>query len=265
MDVLLGVVIVVLVGLAFASWLLRRFVDRVTVFEFQRGLRYDRGRFTRVVPPGQYRLLRRRSSITLLDVRPRVVTVPGQEVITSDGVSVRASLLAEYEISDPAVAINEHADFRDAFYSALQLALREVVAKKEIDVLLEERVSIGATLTEMTRAEASRLGLELARVELKDLMFAGELRRIFAQVVTARKEGLASLERARGETAALRSLANAARVMDGNPSLMHIRLLQELGGSSGNTIVVGFPTSSTPLPLRPGGEAVEMIEPPGDE
>lgn len=258
-------VITALLLVGFAVSVARRLFERVTLFEFQRGLRYDRGRFTGVLPPGQYRLLKHRSLITKLDVRPRVVTVPGQEVITSDGVSVRISLLAEYEISDPAVAINEHSDFSDAFYSSLQLALRDVVAKKEIDDVLEERVSIGATLTEMTRDDASRLGLQLSRVELKDLMFPGELKRTFAQVVVARKEGLASLERARGETAALRSLANAARVMEGNPSLMHVRLLQELGNSSGNTIVVGFPTSATPLPLRPASTTVEEIEPPEDK
>jgi regulator of protease activity HflC (stomatin/prohibitin superfamily) len=263
-DFIVGLIAVALV-VGFGVSLVRRLFDRVTVFEFQRGLRYDRGRFQGVVPPGQYRLLKHRSSITRIDVRPRVVTVPGQEVITSDGVSVRLSLLAEYEISDPAVAINEHADFSDTFYSSLQLALRDVVAKKEIDDVLAERGSIGATLTEMTRDDAARLGLELARVELKDLMFPGELKRTFAQVVTARKEGLASLERARGETAALRSLANAARVMEGNPSLMHVRLLQELGNSSGNTIVVGFPTAATPLPLRPGGVTVDELEQAEDE
>ena len=35
-------------------------------------------------------------------------------------------------------------------------------------------------------------------------MFPGELKNIFAQVVKARKEGLAVLEKSRGETAALR-------------------------------------------------------------
>jgi regulator of protease activity HflC (stomatin/prohibitin superfamily) len=234
-DFILVVIVAALV-VGFAVSLVRRLFARVTVYEFQRGLRYDRGRFEGVVPPGQYRFLKHRSSIAKIDVRPRVVTVPGQEVITSDGVSVRLSLLAEYE-----------------------------VAKTEIDDILAERDSIGATLTELTRDDAARLGLQLARVELKDLMFPGELKKTFAQVVTVRKEGLASLERARGETAALRSLANAARVMEGNPSLMHVRLLQELGNSSGNTIVVGFPTAATPLPLRPGGGTVEALEPAEDE
>jgi hypothetical protein len=92
-------------------------------------------------------------------------------------------------------------------------------------------------------------------------MFPGDLKRMMAQVVEARKEGQAALEKARGETAALRSLANAARLMDGNPALMQLRLLQHLAGSSGNTVVLGLSGSTTPLPLRFAPEDLPAVEP----
>jgi regulator of protease activity HflC (stomatin/prohibitin superfamily) len=267
LTTILVIAAVLIVLLVVASIIRGRF-DRVTIFEYERGLRYDKGRFTGTVGPGRYWLVRNRSSIERIDTRPTVVTVPGQEVITADGVSIRVSLAVEYEIADPAVAVNEHEDSRGALYVAAQIGLRELVSKTEIDVLLERRGEFGAELRERTAETARALGLELRSVELKDLMFPGELRRTFAQVVAARKEGLAALERARGETAALRNLANAARVMAGNPSLMHLRLLQELGKSAGNTIVLGLPSSTTPLPLRDagppgGGEPPEL--PPSQE
>lgn len=59
-------------------------------------------------------------------------------------------------------------------------------------------------------------------------MFPGELKRIFAQVVQARQEGLAALEKARGETAPLRNLANAARTLAANPALLQLRTLQTM-------------------------------------
>ena len=54
----------------------------------------------------------------------------------------------------------------------------------------------------------------------------------------------AALERARGEHAALRALANAARMLKGNPELMNLRLLQvaERGGGKAPTLVLGAPT-----------------------
>jgi hypothetical protein len=81
-------------------------------------------------------------------------------------------------------------------------------------------------------------------------MFPGELKKIFAQAVKAQKEGLAQLERARGETAALRSLANAARMIEQNPALLQLRLLQAVGENSGNTFVLGVPGQTMPLPVR---------------
>ena len=94
-------------------------------------------------------------------------------------------------------------------------------------------------------------------------MFPGDLKRTMAKVVQARKEGQAALEKARGETAAPRNLANAARLTEGNPPLMQLRLLQQLAGSSGNTVVLGFPAASTPLPVsRP---VVEEGLPPAPE
>lgn len=85
------------------------------------------------------------------------------------------------------------------------------------------------------------LGLRLLAADIKDIMFPGELKRIFAQVVQAKQEGLAALEKARGETAALRNLANAARAVADNPALLQLRMLQAVAGQPGSTLVVGVP------------------------
>jgi hypothetical protein len=80
-------------------------------------------------------------------------------------------------------------------------------------------------------------------------MVPSELKRAFAGIVAARREGEAALERARGETAALRSLANAGRMIEDNPGLLQLRILQQLGGSTGNTIMLGLPgADGRPVP-----------------
>ncbi len=102
----------------------------------------------------------------------------------------------------------------------------------------------------MRPGKPSELGLKLISADLKDIMFPGEMKKAFAQVVKAQKEGQAALERARGETAALLSLANAGRAMDDNPNLVHLRAWQALADSSGNTLVFGMPNAATG-PLHP--------------
>lgn len=241
---------------------LAREASRVVVFEHERGLRFHHGRFVGVVEPGAYRHWRSRSTIKTFDLRPTVLTMPGQEVISADGVSIRISLAARYAVVDPVAAFNESEDYFAALYLALQVALRNVVSATKIDDLLERRADVGPQVLEGAREAAAQLGLRLDSVEAKDFMLQGELRKAFAQVVTARKEGLAALERARGETAALRNLANAARVLESSPALMQLRVLQQIGGSAGNTVVLGLSGATTPLPLRGAGEETPPAELP---
>ena len=86
------------------------------------------------------------------------------------------------------------------------------------------------------------MGVEIERVSLRALRLPPETRRLYAEIERARLEGQAALERARGEQAALRSLANAARMLKGNPELMNLRVLQALSAANGKrppTLVLG--------------------------
>ena len=222
-------------------------VKRVTVYEYQKALKYTKGRYAGTLSPGQYWILSFFSSIVPVDVRPEFISIPGQDVISADGVILKVSLAAEFQVADPNVAINKNANFRTSLYLSLQMALREIVGKEKIDVLVENRAGISTKLMELTSGKASEWGLKLISADVKDIMFPGEMKKAFAQVVKAQKDGQAALERARGETAALRSLANAARTMDDNPNLLQLRALQALADSSGNTLVLGLPNGAIPL------------------
>ena len=116
-----------------------------------------------------------------------------------------------------------------------------------------------------TGPKIKELGLNLISVSLKDIMFPGKLKEIFAQVVSARKEGLAALEKAKAETAALRNLANAAKMTEGNPNLMQLRLVQALGESSGNTLVLGMPSQGIPFPVSKHTPSREPKGKPSEE
>ena len=208
---------------------------RITVFEYERGLKYVKGRFKQVIGPGQYWLWAFGSTtIRKVDMRPQYLSVPGQAVLTADGVGLKISLTAVYEISDPAMAINQVADYRQGLYLVVQTGLRELVSTVAMDDLLGN-TELNQRLLDLTASQVTPLGLRLTSLSIRDLMLPGELKKLYAQIVQARQEGLAQLERARGETAALRSLANAARLTNQNPTLLQLRLLQALEQSTGNT------------------------------
>jgi regulator of protease activity HflC (stomatin/prohibitin superfamily) len=227
-------------SLAFVLLLMILF-SSATVFEYQRGLLYRNGKFRRVLLPGRHWFFRLWESVAKVDIREETVAIPGQEVLTADNVSVKTSLALRFRVADPAIAVNRMARYRDALYLAAQVAARDIVGSLPVEELLAKRMEIGKRMLDDCRPAAAEMGIELLAADIKDVMFPGELKNIFAQVVNARKEGQAALERARGESAALRNLANAARLFDDNPNLRHLRLFQVLEKNTGNTIVYVTP------------------------
>jgi regulator of protease activity HflC (stomatin/prohibitin superfamily) len=219
-------------------------IRRVVVYEHERGLLYRNGRFVRIAEPGAHAIARFWDMIQKVDMRIQSASINGQDVLSSDNISIKITLAATYRISDPYKALNNSTHYASQLYLELQLALRDMVGSLPIDELLAKRKQIGQMLLEEVKPKADELGLDLLSVGIKDIMFPGELKNIFAQIVSARNEGLAALEKARGESAAMRSLVNTAHLMDENPALFQLRLLQALGSSSGNTLILS--TTSEP-------------------
>ena len=240
MEQLVGPLFVLLV-IVVVALLLRAFVKVVTVHDYERGLRYRSGRFTGLVDPGAHVVIRPLNEVRVLDGRPAFTIVEGQEVLTSDGVAVKVSLAARYVVGDPVAAVTNDQDFTRALHVELQLGLRDALASGTVEEILASRAKIGPAVLERTASALARIGIEVLSVEVRDLMVPGELKRLFAGVVAARKEGEASLERVRAETAALRSLANAGRMVEENPGLLQLRMLQQVGGSTGNTVMLSMP------------------------
>ena len=123
------------------------------------------------------------------------------------------------------------------------------------------RLSLKLTPLSGSIRNPAKIGLTVHAVEVKDVMLPADLKRAFADTLKVKQEGLAALERARGESAALRNLANAARVLEGNPALMNLRLVQSLSAAqgAGNTLVFGMPGGFVPLknghaPKRDGND-----------
>ena len=207
---------------------------KVVVREWESVLVYRDGRLETALPAGRHRLWRRRRELVRFDLRPQATVLPGQELLTADGLSAKVSLVARSRVVDPRTAHEAVQDAWTELYTALQVALRTQVAARTLEALLAERDGLGDAVLAGAAPTAASLGREIERVDVRDVMVPAELRQAALRVVTARQEGLAALERARGETAALRSLANAARLAQDVPALLALRTLRavETGGAT---------------------------------
>lgn len=226
-----------LVAILAVIWVCRR-VRHPVIAEWEQALVFRHGRFQCLLPPGAHWLLGGGLRVPPVDLRVRILTVPGQDVLTADQVSLKISLAVQYRVVDPLAAVTTVEDYREALRLVAQLALRHVIGALTIDQVSTQRAEIAVLMKAHAADAVMALGLSVTTLDVKDIMPPGDLKRVFAQVVTAQQEGRALLERARGETAALRCLANGAGLLARHPGLLQLRTLQAIEASSGNTIVL---------------------------
>lgn len=218
---------------------------KIVVQEWERVLLYRDGRFEEILEAGRHRRSRHRRSRVRVLVRPRLLLVPGQEVLTADGLSVKVTLTAAVLTADPR-RWHEAVEDADAFvYAALQIALREAVAARTLDELLAARGSLPDDVLAGAAAAAEAVGVVVASLSLRDVMVPAELRRAAAEVAVARAQGQAALERARSEVAATRALANAARMVAEQPALLQLRTLQAVEAGGATVVLTTGPTTAS--------------------
>jgi regulator of protease activity HflC (stomatin/prohibitin superfamily) len=189
-----------------------------------RGLRYEDGRLTDVLEAGRYRVpdpaRRRRNTpvveIVLVDMRERELLLKGQEILTSDKVAVRVSIITQYRVVDPAAALEKVESYRDRLYSDVQLAARRSLASMTLEGILTNRNQLSEDILGDVQEAASGYGISILRADVKDLVFPGNLQEIMNRVLTAERLSEAQLVEARTkaerEAIEARSRAEADRV-----------------------------------------------------
>jgi regulator of protease activity HflC (stomatin/prohibitin superfamily) len=233
---------------------------KVVVREYERGLLYRDGKFIELLQPGRYVSWRwEHVRIDPVDLREVSQTVEGQEILTSDKIGVRVTLIAQFKVVDPVAARHAVGDYAAQLYQELQLTLREAITGRTLEDLLRERDVLSGKILEEVAPRARRYGVELTRVGVKDMVLPGPVRQVFLQEVEADLKGRASLVAARHEVAAARARANTARLLQENPNILRLQELEtlaQLASKSGNVLIIPglqswFARDSGPAPEAP--------------
>ena len=206
-------------------------------------LLFQHGKFVQQLAPGRYRLWKGGHQVVQYDLRLQQAIIQGQDLLTSDQVSLKISTALMFRVADPLVSYRAVADPTAVVYLEVQLALRQLVASMTSEEFLKSKASHGTALQETLRPRAEALGLVIDRIEVRDVMLPAELKKAFMAALQQRQEANASLEKARAETAAIRTLANAAKLMRENPELLQLRYLQtlgDIGAGKCSTLVLGL-------------------------
>jgi regulator of protease activity HflC (stomatin/prohibitin superfamily) len=214
-------------------------INRLTVEAGQSALVYRNGTLSRVLHPGTHRLYGAVSTV-VVDLRERLVTLAPQEVLTADAVSLRVTVALRIVVTDPVAYVEKAADPVGGVYLAAQIALRDIAAGLTAEDVMRRTTRIdAAALRDAARDAGTRTGVDVLDVYVKDVIVPAEIRTAAMQLVTAKARGAAQLEAARAETAALRALANAGKLLDAHPALAQLRLVQHMPYGSRVVLAMG--------------------------
>lgn len=213
-----------------ATQMAKQWLDICTVERNCVGVLFIDGRFVEVLRPGLYAFWKGAADarVVEIDLRETTADVSGQEIMTSDKVSLRLNALVTYRVADAQRAVMAADDVRQALYRETQMAVRAVVGARELDAFLTDKDAVAQDIEQSVRRRAGELGLEVVSVGIRDVILPGDMKDLMNKVTEAKKAAEANLIARREETAAMRSQSNTAKLLADNPTLMRLRELEVL-------------------------------------
>ncbi len=212
--------------------------------EYERGVVFTLGRFSRTAGPGLIILIPVIQQMVRTDLRTVVDVVPPQDVITRDNVSVKVNAVIYFRIVDPQRAIINVANFMAATSQLAQTTLRSVLGKHELDQLLAERDKLNIDIQSILDRHTDPWGIKVSNVEIKDVDINESMVRAIAKQAEAERLRRAKIINAEGEQQAAEKLVEAGRMLAPEPSAMQLRYfaaLHDIAGERASTIVFPLP------------------------
>jgi regulator of protease activity HflC (stomatin/prohibitin superfamily) len=240
MDVL-WILLALLAVVAGVAWA----VTARVVQQIERGVVFRLGRAqAEVRQPGFTMLIPIVDRMKRVNMQVVTMPVPAQDGITRDNVTVRVDAVVYYRVIDPLSAVVKVQDYGFAIAQVAQTSLRSIIGKSELDELLSNREHLNQGLEVMLDSPAAPWGIEIDRVEIKDVALPESMKRSMSRQAEAERERRSRIITADGEYQASRKLAEAGRVMAGSPAALQLRLLQtmvEVAAEKNSTLVLPFP------------------------
>src|SRR6185437_12613955 len=235
-------IIIVAAVIIFLFWLMN---SVYVIKEWERGVVLRLGRMLpEPKPAGLQLVLYPIDKLTRISLRVETLDVPPQDVITRDNVSVKVNAVCYFRVVDANLALSQVQNYLYATSQLAQTTLRSVVGQFELDEILSEREKVNAKLQIILDQETEAWGIKVTKVEVKQVDIPESMQRAIARQAEAERERRAKVIHAAGEFEASQKLADAAQVLETQPTAIQLRYLQtltEIGVEKNTTIVFPLP------------------------
>ncbi|MEU6118305.1 slipin family protein [Streptomyces sp. NPDC047117] len=232
--------------------------------QYERGVVLRLGRLTAPVRgPGFTMIIPFVDRMRRVNMQIVTMPVPAQEGITHDNVTVRVDAVVYFKVVDAADAVVQVEDYRFAVSQVAQTSLRSIIGKSDLDDLLSNREKLNQGLEVMIDSPALGWGVQIDRVEIKDVSLPETMKRSMARQAEAARDRRARVINADAELQASKKLAEAAQQMSDQPAALQLRLLQTVvavAAEKNSTLVLPFPVELLRFLERSGLQAQAQTE-----
>jgi regulator of protease activity HflC (stomatin/prohibitin superfamily) len=122
----------------------------------------------------------------------------------------------QYAVIDPKAAVHAVDSYEDRLYSDVQLAARRALARMTLEDILTNRNRLSSEILEDVKEIAAGYGVSIARADVRDLSFPGNVQEVMNRVLAAERQSQAQLVEARTKSEVQRieaeSRAEATRI-----------------------------------------------------
>ncbi|KOV77040.1 MULTISPECIES: slipin family protein [Streptomyces] len=215
------------------------------VKQYERGVLFRLGRVAGDVrAPGLTLIIPFVDRLQKVNMQIVTLPIPAQEGITRDNVTVRVDAVVYFRVVDATSALIKVEDYKFAVSQMAQTSLRSIIGKSDLDDLLSNREKLNQGLELMIDSPAVGWGIQVDRVEIKDVSLPDTMKRSMARQAEADRERRARIINADAELQASKKLAEAAQQMSGTPAALQLRLLQTVmavAAEKNSTLVLPIP------------------------
>jgi regulator of protease activity HflC (stomatin/prohibitin superfamily) len=163
-----------------------------------------------------------------IDQRTITTSFAAEQTLTSDTVPVNVDAVLFWLVYDPEKAALEVQDYKVAVSWAAQTALRDIIGRTPLTVLLRGREQIEAQLQKLIDERSNPWGVTVQSVEMRDVVIPESLQDAMSREAQAAREKEARIILGTAEVEIAHLFAQAAEEYVHNPTALHLRAMNIL-------------------------------------
>jgi regulator of protease activity HflC (stomatin/prohibitin superfamily) len=197
--------------------------------QWERAVVLRLGKYTGLRGPGLFWIIPGIDQVSSwIDQRIITTSFAAEQTLTSDTVPVNVDAVLFWMVYDPEKAALEVQDYKLAVSWAAQTALRDIIGRTPLTVLLRGREQIEAQLQKLIDERSNPWGVTVQSVEMRDVIIPESLQDAMSREAQAAREKEARIILGQAEVEIAHLFAQAAQSYERNPTALHLRAMNIL-------------------------------------